>query len=177
MDHQTETHRRVRGAGRTRLALDGLGDLVAPTVLAGPALRNAPIPPEPVRTAPAPRVQPPGGYGRRNRPDPAATAVVEAAAESAATHRIRRVGPGGLFGWRPTAGPSLAEVAAARQRAADREAHRRHAHQRHMDVVETVRAYLGVICLVGLTAFVLGAAVLAFGMLAGWFVWMPVHRT
>jgi len=169
MNHQTETHRRVRGAGRTRLALDGLGDLAAPTVLVSPALRNAPMPPEPVRTAPAPRVQPPGRYGP-------ATAAVEAVADSAATNRIRRIGPGGLFGWRPTAGPSLAEVAAARQRAADAEARRRHAHQRHMDVLEAIRAYLGILCLFGLAGFVLAAAVLAFGIMAGWFAWMPVHQ-
>lgn len=59
--------------------------------------------------------------------------------------------------------------------AAARRAAARMRHERHMEVVETLRAYLGVACLVALLALVGAMAYLAFGILAGWYTWMPVR--
>lgn len=125
-------------------------------------------------TTKLPQVPAPGGVV--NGPGHAIVGDLNART-AAGTLRIRRFGPGGLFGWKPLDRPSLREVAAARQRAADREERRRHAHQRHMDALERVRAYLGIVALVLLIAFVAAAAFLAFGILSGWYTWMPVRHS
>lgn len=137
-------------------------------------------PTEPIRTTPPPVVSPPGRYTPRS--DAVATGATWRAHEERrlADTPVPTPSPGpatwgaGRRG-HDRAGPprTLREVAA--ERAVQQElAEIRHLrHQRHMDAVEAVRAWLGVLCLVGLALFVLGAAALAFAILAGWWTWMP----
>ena len=82
----------------------------------------------------------------------------------------------GIFGWVPTAPPSLREAAEARVRVAEREQQRKLRHARHVDALEVVRAYLGVTVLIALLVLVGAMAVIAFGILSGWYTWSPVHR-
>jgi hypothetical protein len=89
--------------------------------------------------------------------------------------RIRRIGPGGIFGWRPLGGPTLAEVAAARQKIAEREAARRTRHARHMDTLDTVKAYLVVLALTLLVLLVGSMAYVSFGIMIGWYEWAPTR--
>lgn len=88
---------------------------------------------------------------------------------------VRRVGLGGVFGWRPLTGPSVQEVAAARQRAADREARRKHAHAEHMDRLEAARAYVKLAILVGLFVLVVAAGYEAFMIITGHYAWAPTR--
>lgn len=164
-----------RAAGRpdqTRVSLADLAHVADPTVVTAPA-GGRQVPPQ--RTIPAPRVRPPGGYGMHlprpePRPSPDPREAVRAAAEQVAANRVRRKG---LFGWKPIGGPSLVEVAAARQKIAEEEERRRFQHIRHLDALEIVRAYLGVFALILLICLVAFMAYLAFGLLVGWYAWVP----
>jgi hypothetical protein len=105
-----------------------------------------------------------------------ARALLESA-PSAPAWRPRVPRTGGVFGWTPTAAPSLREAAQARVHVAEREERRKLRHERHMDFLEMVRAYLGVIALVLLVLFVGAAAMLAIGIMSGWYTWMPVQHS
>lgn len=73
--------------------------------------------------------------------------------------------------------PTVHEAAAARHTEAAREARRHTAHLRHIDVLEMVRAYLTILALVLLVLLVGAAALLALGILAGQYTWMPVKHS
>lgn len=157
----------------TRLALDHLTHVAAPTVA---------VPVVPVRTTRPPDVTPPGGYRTRvpiptqtPAPAPPPAPGITSVADNLAALRVRRIGPGGLFGWRPTSGPSLAEVAAARSKIAEEEERRRIRHIRHMDALEILRGYLGILALILLTCLVALVSYLAFGLLVGWYAWGPTQ--
>lgn len=198
----TEVWPRVRvdrpapNADRTRLALEGLGDVAEPT--ANIPAQAVPAAPD-TRTRPAPDVRPIPAAARsraahpsRPRMDPSGAALINhvldeqarlnaahagrmATVTDAFAARIRRTGPGGWFGWKPASGPSVAEVAAARVKIAEQEERRRYRHARHMDRLEAVRAYLGVFALVLLMLLIGCMAALAFGIMAGWWNWGPTH--
>ena len=203
--HQTAAWPRVRlqhhaAAGNppgTRLDLGRLTAVSEPTepispispILPPSVLPVGPIPERTRREAPrSARLPEPAPVGSLSAPDaPAGGAPITAdlvgkildqqhELNLGLAARIRRIGPGGIFGWRPLGGPTLAEVAAARQKIAEREERRRVRHQRHLDVLEVIRAYLGIFALVLLVLFVGGAALLALGILSGQFVWSPVER-
>jgi len=89
--------------------------------------------------------------------------------------RVRRVGPGGLWGWKPLQAPNVHEVAAARQKAADREESRRHAHARHVDRLEICRAYAKLAILLALFLLVVGAGWIGFMILTGHYAWTPTR--
>lgn len=74
--------------------------------------------------------------------------------------------------WRPRrAARRPATVREVAMRRAAREAR----HARHMDAVETVRAYVGALCLIALFLLVIGMATVCFGILAGWWAWAPTY--
>lgn len=58
---------------------------------------------------------------------------------------------------------------------AARRAGQRLRHERHMEILESARGYLQVAILLGLLVLVVLAGVVAFGIMAGWFAWMPTH--
>lgn len=171
----------------TRLALDALAHVAEPTAV----VPTVP-PPRAVRTDPPPLVsQIPAAARSRAAHPSAGRPVPDADASPAnlvahildqqhelnllAANRIRRIGPGGLFGWRPLGGPTVAEVAAARQKIAEQQEQRRVRHQRHMDGLEIVRAYLGVLALVLLVVLIGAMAAVALGIFLGYFTWGPTH--
>jgi hypothetical protein len=137
---------------------------------------------EPTRPVPVVRPVPPGAVesARRARGADTARQVVQQLAAAPPRPAWRARGPRwtrGLFGWVPTAPPSLAEAAQARVRVAEEEERRKLRHLRHLDVLEMVRAYITTLAACLLLLFLGGACVLALGILHGDFVWMPVvHR-
>lgn len=70
-------------------------------------------------------------------------------------------------------------AAASAVRTVREEAQRRAAvklrHERHLEVIEVVRAYLVLAIIFGLLVIVVGAGVVGFGIIAGWFDWRPTH--
>ena len=175
----------------TRLALDALAHVAEPTE----ALPTVP-PPRAVRTGPPPPISQIPAAARSRAAHPAAGRPVPAAGpgdDASRAHlvahildqqhelnlltatRIRRIGPGGLFGWKPLGGPTVAEVAAARQKVAEQQEQRRVRHQRHMDGLEIVRAYLGVFALILLVVLIGAMAAVALGIFLGYFTWGPTH--
>jgi len=178
-DHPTQAWPEVT-AEHTRL---DLGTMSAGGALAEPTTALPAVPVQ--RAAPPPAVKAIPPYAPRTPYRPGASVVSSQpaivgdleAAPSAPAWRPRG-GPRmrGIFGWVPTAPPSLREAAEARVRIAEREQQRKLRHARHLDTLEVARAYLGVTVLVALLVLVGAMAFVAFGILSGWYTWSPVHR-
>lgn len=71
---------------------------------------------------------------------------------------------------------TVRDVAAAREARTERMAQHRDRHERHMNLLEAARGYLGIMCLTALFVLVVVLGFVAFGIIAGWFTWMPVHN-
>lgn len=48
-------------------------------------------------------------------------------------------------------------------------------HERHLEVVETIRAYVTLAIFIVLLTIVIGAGVVGYGIIAGFFEWAPVR--
>jgi hypothetical protein len=72
------------------------------------------------------------------------------------------------FGVRPRPNRSVREIAQRRAAARLR-------HERHLETLETVRAYLAVLCLIAVFLLITVMAIVAFGILAGWWTWGPTN--
>lgn len=70
---------------------------------------------------------------------------------------------------------TVKDLAAVRLARTERMAQHRDRHERHMNLLEAVRAYLGIACLIGVFLLVVGMGIVAFGVLVGWYTWAPVH--
>lgn len=58
-----------------------------------------------------------------------------------------------------------------------RRAEERARHERHLERIEAARAYMMLAILFGLLVIVVGAGVVGWGILDGWFAWQPVRVT
>jgi hypothetical protein len=65
-------------------------------------------------------------------------------------------------------------VRTVREEAA-RRAEARLRHERHLEVLETVRAYLVLVIIFCLLVIVVGAGVVGYGIIAGFFDWRPTR--
>lgn len=168
IDAPTELHPTVRRpaadapAEATRLDVHRLHDVADPTI----GLRYD----EQARAYVRPlRVSPPGAHtgGTGAVVDRLNLALDAREAQQA----VDRVTPGTASkAWRRTRDRKVSLRDAAARRAAARLR-----HERHMEVLETLRAYLGIVCLAVLLALVGAMASVAFGILAGWYTWAPVR--
>lgn len=64
-------------------------------------------------------------------------------------------------------------VRSVREQAAHRAAQKLR-HEQHLEALETVRAWIWTLTALGLLVIVIGAAVVGWSILAGWYVWQPV---
>lgn len=152
----TEAFPRVRGDA-TRLDPHALYDVAEPTVAV------------PVRTGRPPRVSAPGTH---TVGAPAAVDRLNLILDQRdiAEDALRAAGRtrAGIFRRRRTKALTLRQHA-------DRRTLGKLRHERHMEVLETVKAYLAVVCLVVLFLLVVAMAAVAFGILAGWMTWAPTR--
>lgn len=102
---------------------------------------------------------PPDGMPALADPVRARVARINAALDERDEREHRRAG-------RPPV-RSLREVALQRAEGKAR-------HERHLEALETVRAYLVLLIVFCLLLIVVGAAVVGWGILDGWFAWQPV---
>lgn len=156
MPDATVTQLHPRRADPTRLDVRGRFDVAEPTAIATP-YRDAAG--RPITVSP---------IGAHTQGAPAAVDRLNAALDERDRRAVDRATRTGIFRRRTR------KALTVRQHA-DRRAMRRMRHERHMETLEAVRAYLATLCLIALFLLVLGMAVVAFAILAGWMTWVPAR--
>lgn len=149
----TAHHPRVRtpSGDRTRLDPHGLYDIAEPT-----------------RLTPPPRVSAPGTH---TVGAPAAVDQLNLILDRRDTEeRLRTAGRTRARVFRRRRAKALTLREAAEQRAVARLR-----HERHMEHLETVKAYIGVACMIGLLLLVIAMGVVAFMILSGQMTWAPTR--
>lgn len=115
--------------------------------------------PDPTRVTPAPPVSPIGTHTGGTRP----AEVINRMLDERERAQDRRDGR------------TAAHAARTLREEAQRRAVAKLRHERHLEFVEKVRAYVTLAILVALLTLVVGAGVIGFGILDGWFAWAPTR--
>ncbi len=155
----TETFPRSRGATQadepTRLDVRRPFEVGEPTVVtpARPQVRVSPIAAHTVGAAAA---TPPHGM-----PELPIVATINRILDERDEREHRRAGR-----------PPVRSTRSIREEAAQRAAAKLR-HERHLERLETARAYLLLFIIFCLAVIVVGAGVVGFGILAGWYEWVP----
>jgi hypothetical protein len=159
----TERHARIR-----RIAAE-------PTRLDARSLYDIPDPTEVVTTTPPPRVSPIGAHtrGASATVPPAPVTPVADTVNAILDERDRAANARTRVRRRPFR-TDRRKVRTVREEAA-RRAEARLRHERHLEVVETVRAYLVLIIIFCLLVIVVGAGIVGYGIIAGFFDWRPTR--
>jgi hypothetical protein len=157
----TERHARVRRVADepTRLDVHAAYDIPDPTMV----------------TTPPPRVSPIGAHTRGSAATiPPAPVTPIADVVNALLDERDRAADTRTWARRRPFRTDRRRVRTVREEAA-RRAEARLRHERHLEVLETVRAYLVLVIIFCLLVIVVGAGVVGYGIIAGFFDWRPTR--